>query len=141
MHWKEGEPIWRRRRARVAAANGGEVPAYATAAGGASMEVEVKEKTSKRRITAPDDPNQQVSREEFDEMVADLGLEETGRRSATATVEDEDLEPVPEAAAEPETPPQAPPSSTADATPEDLVMKDEPRKGSRRPRNRRHGRR
>ncbi len=40
MHWKEAEGTWRKRRSRVELANGGLVPAYATAAAGASTEVE-----------------------------------------------------------------------------------------------------
>ena len=39
-HWKEREPVYRRRRARIAAENGGVVPAYATA-GAAAREIEV----------------------------------------------------------------------------------------------------
>ncbi len=57
MHWKEGEGVWRKRRARVAAANDGHVPPYATAAGGAAIEVEpTQPKRPARRITSPDDP-------------------------------------------------------------------------------------
>mgnify|MGYP001362135581 CR=1 FL=1 len=123
MHWKEGEPVWRKRRARVALANAGVVPAYATTAGGAATEVEPEEpKRPRRRITSPDDPNRSVAPDEFQEMVADLGLEEDGTATATATADPE-------------------PGSGADLTPEDLVMKDEPKTTKpRRPRNRRHGR-
>ena len=88
MHWKEGEPVWRKRRARVALANAGVVPAYATTAGGAATEVEPEEpKRPRRRITSPDDPNMTVGPDEFQEMVADLGLEEDGKKAATATAE------------------------------------------------------
>jgi SecD/SecF fusion protein len=126
MHWKEGERVWRQRRKRVAAANGGVVPAYATAAGGAATEVEPEApKQPRKRLTAPDDPNRTVGREEFDELVADLGLEPDTARSATAT-------------AEPDEPAAG---SGADLTPEDLVMKDDPKTPKpKRPRNRRHGR-
>ncbi len=121
MHWKEGESVWRRRRARVVAAAGGVVPAYATEAGGAGtvVEPETPERRS-ARLTAPDAPDRQVSREEFDELVANLGLEDEPRQSRTATAE---------------------PDPAADLAPEDLVMKDEPKKPRpKRPRNRRHGR-
>ena len=126
MHWKEGEPVWRKRRSRVALANSGVVPAYATAAGGAAIEVEPEEpKRPRRRITSPDDPNMTVAPDEFQEMVADLGLEGDATRTATATAEPDD--PLP--------------GSGADLTPEDLVMKDEPKTPKpKRPRNRRHGR-
>ncbi len=125
MHWKEGEPVWRRRRARVASANGGLVPAFATAAGGAATEVEPEgPKRPSRRLTSPDDPDRQVSREEFEEMVRELGVDEAERQTATATVE-----------------PEPEPDPTADLAPEDLVLKDSPKKPkTKRPRNRRHGR-
>lgn len=130
MHWKEAELPWRKRRKRVAEANGGVVPAYATAAGGAATEVEPpKPKRRRDRITSPESPDRQVGREEFDDMVADLGLEEQEGRSATATAEaEEDVTPAPK---------QDP---SADLSPEDLVLKDEPTKKPKRPRNRRHGR-
>ncbi len=126
MHWKEGEPVWRKRRSRVALANAGLVPAYATSAGGASEEVEPDEpKRARRRITAPEDPNRALAPDEFQDLVADLGLEEDGAKAATATAEPDD--PVP--------------GSGADLTPEDLVLKDDPKTPKpKRPRNRRHGR-
>ena len=66
-----------------------------------------------------------VAPDEFQDMVADLGLEEDGARTATATAEPDD--PLP--------------GSGADLQPEDLVMKDEPKTPKpKRPRTRRHGR-
>jgi len=126
MHWKEAEPVWRKRRARVSLAGDGVVPAYATTAGGAAMEVEPEgPKRPSRRITSPDDPNRTVAPDEFQEMVADLGLEDGTSKSATATAEPDD--PLP--------------GSGADLQPEDLVLKDEPTTPkTKRPRNRRHGR-
>ena len=128
MHWKESEGVWRKRRARVELANGGVVPAYATAAGGAATEVEPEEpKRASRRLTSPDDPNMQVGREEFQELVSDLGLEDEPRSRATAT-------------AEPDEPPSRP-AAAPTCSPEDLVLKDEPKTPKpKRPRNRRHGR-
>jgi hypothetical protein len=119
--------VGRARRRRVAAANDGEVPAYATAAGGAATEVEVEESKPRRRLTAPDDPNQGVSQKEFDEMIRDLHAA-PGR---TATVEPE------------EEPPPPPPAKddARDLLPEDLVLKDSPQRKPKRPRNKRHGRR
>jgi SecD/SecF fusion protein len=126
MHWKEGEPVWRKRRGRVALAGGGVVPAFATAAGGAATEVQPEgPKRERKRLTSPDDPNMQVGRDEFQDMVADLGLEGDERKASTATADPDDPEP----------------GSGADLTPEDLVLKDEPTKPKpKRPRNRRHGR-
>jgi len=126
MHWKESEGVWRKRRARVELANAGLVPAYATAAAGASTEVEPEEtKRARRRLTSPDDPNMQVGREEFQDLVSDLGLEDEAKKAATATAEPDEPEP----------------GSGADLNPEDLVLKDEPKTPKpKRPRNRRHGR-
>jgi len=139
MHWKEGEGVWRSRRARIAAANGGVVPPYATAAGGAETEVEIKEtKKDRGRLTAPEDPERAVSGAEFDEMVRDLHDDGSG---AVATEE----APAEEAAPPEETaPPEAPAASSGvDALPEDLVLKDDPSKPTtpRRKRNKKHGRR
>ncbi len=69
----------------------------------------------------------QVGREEFQELVADLGLDDEKKKSATAT-------------AEPEEPDEPVAGSGADLSPEDLVMKDEKTPKPKRPRNRRHGR-
>jgi SecD/SecF fusion protein len=130
VHWKEREPVYRRRRAAIAAEHGGVVPAYATAGpGGAPVDVEPGEpRRSRRRLTAPDEPERQVSREEFDEMVRDLHADAPPARTAV-----QEPEPEPE--------PQAPPESgrAADADPSELYMKDDPKR-SRKPRNRKHGR-
>jgi SecD/SecF fusion protein len=125
--WKEREPVYQRRVERIRAQFGGMVPAFATAApGGGAADVDVEparpERASKSLFT-PDDPRQGVSRQEFDEMVRDLPLED-----ATPA-------PAPAAAAK---------SVRADdLSPEDLVMKDDkPKrdKSARGPRNKRHGR-
>ena len=84
--WKEREPVYRRRRASIAAENDGIVPAYATA--GAAVDVAPKQRARRRdRLTAPDDPEQGVSREEFEEIVRDLHVEPVRRRAATAVAE------------------------------------------------------
>jgi SecD/SecF fusion protein len=118
-HWKEREPVYARRRRRINAELGA-VPAYATAMAGAPVDVEpARPKGPRRSVTAPETPDRQVSREEFDDMVRDLHA--TPGKSPTATAERD---------------------STADLTPEDLVMKDDKarRDKQRRPRNRKHGR-
>ncbi|MGD0196508.1 MAG: protein translocase subunit SecD [Solirubrobacteraceae bacterium] len=121
-HWKEREPVYRRRRARIAAANGGVVPAYATS-GDAARETVVQERRPRRggRLTQPDLPGAGVSGSEWGQLVRDLHADR----------------PAPTLIPEPE------PDLTADARPEDVVMpKDErPRGASKsRSRNRRHGR-
>jgi SecD/SecF fusion protein len=124
-HWKEREPVYRRRRAMVAAEHGGAVPAYATAGpGGTPVDVDPGGPSRpSRRITSPDDPNRQVSREEFDEMVRDLDVDATPRPTRTAV-----QEPAPE------------PGPAPDADPSELYMKDGNGKKERKPRNKRHGR-
>ncbi|HVW19192.1 MAG TPA: protein translocase subunit SecD [Solirubrobacteraceae bacterium] len=125
-HWKEREHVYVARRRRIAQANGGVVPAYATAAAGAATDVAPADRKTRRRLTSPELPGEQVSQAEFREMVRDIQEE-----SAVATRE-------PEAAAEPE------PDLSRDASPDELFIKDAPkrdkprRSGARR--NRRHGR-
>ncbi len=120
-HWKEREPVYVRRRRRIAEDNGGVVPAYATAVGGAPVDVAPAEKERRsRRLTQPDDPQREVSQSEFQEMVRDLHAE----APPTATAERER-------------------DPAADLDPEDLVLKDDKAKRTpkpKRPRNRRHGR-
>ncbi|HEY6760299.1 MAG TPA: protein translocase subunit SecD [Baekduia sp.] len=133
-HWKEREELYRRRRARIAAENGGVVPAYATASHGVTVEPKGPSRPS-RRITSPDDPERGVSANEFQQMVQDISHETAPTRVAAKTKERE-VEPEPERAPEPEPEPDL----TADALPEDLVLKDDKRERPRRSRNRRHGR-
>jgi SecD/SecF fusion protein len=116
-HWKEREPVYARRRARIAARFGGVVPAYAVAMDGEPVDVAPKEerKAPARRLTAAQDPAAGVSRQEFEEMVRDLHAD-----TVTTAVERD---------------------PAADLDPEDLVLKDRPkREKTRRPRNKRHGR-
>jgi SecD/SecF fusion protein len=116
QHWKEREPVYARRAARIREENGGIVPAYAT--GSAAVQVEVKEKASaRRRLTTPDDPSQGVSASEFKQLVEDLHVDP----APVQTV--------------------AKPDPTADALPEDLVLKDDKKpKKPGKTRNRNHGR-
>jgi len=136
-HWKEREPGYRARRARIIH-DLGAVPAYATTAGGAPEDVEPEQKKRRNRrgrLTAPEEPGQALSRDEFQELVADLDVDAqpaAGRGAAVASAEKEKPEPAPEPA--PEVDP------TADLTPEDLVLKDAPKPKPRRQRNKRHGR-
>jgi SecD/SecF fusion protein len=120
-HWKEREPVYVRRRRRIAEENGGVVPAYAVAAAGTPVDVAPAEKLRPgRRITEPEDPQRGVSQTEFEEMVRDLHVDAPPQRTATAERD-----------------------PTADLDPEDLVLKDDKAKrdkANKRPRNRRHGR-
>ncbi len=133
-HWKEREPVYRARRARLERESpGGVVPAYATTSTGAPEDVEPEQRKRRRRgsLTAPEQPGQQVSRDEFQELVADIQEDETGKgRAPVAT----------KAPPEPQPEPQAERDPSADLTPEDLVLKDKPKPRQKRPRNKRHGR-
>jgi SecD/SecF fusion protein len=142
-HWKEREPLYRRRRASIAAENDGLVPAFAT--GSASEQVDVGRGRRLRggeRLTAPEAPELSVSRQEFDEMVRELHVEPgSGRRAAVA-------EPTTTPkVSKPKPAPQHDPA--ADALPEDVVMEDRREPGTnakkRQPsaakrKHRRHGR-
>jgi SecD/SecF fusion protein len=131
--WKEREPIYRRRRASIAAENGGVVPAFATGAAG----VQVEAPTGRRlrggtRLTAPDDPEAKVSRSEFDEMLRDLHVDPAPRRTAVADPPAPRTQPKPKPA-----PPEEDPA--ADALPEDVVMPDRREPGAAKPKPRSTG--
>ncbi|MFL5843979.1 MAG: protein translocase subunit SecD [Solirubrobacteraceae bacterium] len=112
-HWKEREHVYVTRRRRIAEANGGAVPAYAT--GNAATEVTVQEnKRRQRRLTEPELPGQPVSQQEFQAMLRDID-------TPVATAEPED--------------------TTSDLRPDQVVMpKDAKTPKPKRSRNKRHGR-
>ena len=146
VHWKEREPVYRTRYRRIKEQLG-YVPAYAVG------DAPARPSTSSRRaqapraasVTAPQDPTQ-VSREDFDDMVANLG--DRGRPDARAS------EPTGAAAAGParRRPPRAcaAPRATGAAMPRRAPAPRATRAGPRapapdpdkpkKPRNRRHGR-
>ncbi len=116
--WKEREPVYRRRHARIAAEHGGVVPAYATGSASEQADPDAKRKLRRgARLTAPDDPDgTNVSREEFEELVRDLHVDPVPRRTAVAD------KPKPKAkTAKPAAPP-TPRDESADALPEDVRM-------------------
>jgi len=141
-HWKEREGAYRGRRARIVRELGA-VPAYATALGGQPADVEPvqdRKRTRRGSITAPEEPGEQISRDEFQELVRDLDVDaepkkqKQKQRARAVVVEEEQVEG--------EAAPEAVRDPAADLTPEDLVLKEDPKKRVRtkRPRNRRHGR-
>jgi SecD/SecF fusion protein len=84
-HWKEREPVYRAREARIRGQFGGALPAYAVATAGAPVDVVPKDRRHRRdRLTQPADPAQGVSAKEFEEMVRDLGIEEEQAQPAAA---------------------------------------------------------
>jgi SecD/SecF fusion protein len=120
-HWKEREPLYRRRHARIAAENNGIVPAYATS-GSAAREIDTEaRRRSAARLTSPVRADGTVSGSEFRELVRDLKPEPRPTR-----------------------PQPPPPDPTADARPEDVVMPDQPApargRGAAKARARRRGR-
>jgi SecD/SecF fusion protein len=162
-HWKEREGTYRNRRARIVR-DLGYVPAYATTLGDGPVDVEPAPKRKRGRrgaAVATDEPGEQLSQEEFDELVREIGPElaeqqsgrtptgvaprggrgargsrRVGAGNGTGKTEVGQQDAV---NGKDELAPRDP---TADLTPEDLVLKkDAPQRGkSRRPRNRRHGR-
>jgi SecD/SecF fusion protein len=164
-HWKEREGAYRNRRARIVR-DLGYVPAYATVIGDGPVDVEPAPTRGRGRrgaAVATDEPGEQLSKEEFDELVREIGPElaeqQTGRASAgvasrrgrtargsrrvgagTGTGGKAKIGQQDGVNGKDEDVPKRDPA--ADLSPEDLVMKkDSPQSGkSRRPRNRRHGR-
>jgi SecD/SecF fusion protein len=85
MLWKEREPVYRARLRRIRDALG-HVPAYAVATAGAPVDVEPGQaRRGAVSVTAPQDPTQ-VSRDEFDDLVRNLGIDEApaARKPAAA---------------------------------------------------------
>jgi len=95
---------------------------FTVATAGAPVDVAPPERRRGRRITEPETPDRSVSQREFDDMVRDLHVDAPPTGTATADREERD--------------------PTADADPEDLVLKDDKAKRdkAKRPRNKRHGR-
>jgi SecD/SecF fusion protein len=148
-HWKEREPAYRNRHARLVSEYGF-VPAYATGAAALTAPAPQPSNRDRRgRLVAPEDAGEGISKEEFDELVRDLDIDDeapaaTGaaaKATAPAAVRSRTPEAAKPATAKPATA-EEPPPSAADATPEDLVLKDErqPRRKPRRSGGRRHGR-
>ncbi len=127
-HWKEREPVYRRRRARIAADHGGIVPAYATIGAAArEVDIEAAAKRPRRRLTEP--PRPEVKTGEFRELVREMHADPVTR-------------PAVQTAPEPRPEPRRDPA--ADARPEDVVMPADDaaarRRGASKSRNRRRGR-
>jgi SecD/SecF fusion protein len=160
-HWKERESAYRSRRARILRELG-HVPAYATTEAGAPEDVEPTPKRRRTRrgsLVAPEDPGQQISRDEFQELVRDLDVDrepaadegastqtKVARRPAVkqpqATAQPAPPAPEPEAPEAADAPPARDPA--ADLAPEDLVLKDAPKPRPKRrgaaAKRRKHGR-
>jgi SecD/SecF fusion protein len=80
-HWKEREPVYRNRRLRMLGDLGG-IPAYATVGAAATeTEPEAERKRRRRGMIRAEEPGEQLSQEEFEELVRDLDLEPDGGAS------------------------------------------------------------
>ncbi len=141
-HWKEREPAYRARRARIVGEIGA-VPAYATTATGAPEDVEPTPKRKRARrggLSSPQEAGAPISREEFQELVRDLDVDDapaaTPSAAAPAGGRAKAAQQAPVTTEEP--PPERDP--TADLTPEDLVLKEAPKDRQKPRRNKRHGR-
>src|SRR5215207_6883231 len=142
-HWKEREPVYASRERRIRERLG-YVPAYATAEQGGPVDVAPAEPRGGRRtgVTTPQDPSQGVSRAEFDDMVANLGIEEAERREpaaagrAAAAAAASRPAGGRRARARGETPPEAPSGPGGSAPADESGEAPKPKK----PRNRKHGR-
>jgi SecD/SecF fusion protein len=160
-HWKEREGTYRNRRARITRELGA-VPAYATTAEGAPEDIEPVRKRRRTRsgsLVTPEEAGEQISREEFQDLVRDLDIDrdqpEPGKTIAPVAAQPRSRSRAPArragAGAEVETAPSPPevkaastpteadgPGTTperdpaADLTPEDLVLKDEPTRSEKR---------
>jgi SecD/SecF fusion protein len=134
-HWKEREPVYARRRLRIAAEHRGLVPAYALAAAGAppvDVEPERPKRAAAPRVTTPDSPDRELSRDEFAQLVRDLDIESGPALDPTADAEPEDV-------VMPSAPWRA--SLGGLGRPQPKPAEGKPKRDkSRRQRNRRHGR-
>ncbi len=144
-HWKEREGSYRQRRARIVGELGA-VPAYATAIGGAPVDVEPerkKRRRSRRGGLIAEEPGEQISRDEFRELVQDLDVDaapKSGARTRAGVAQTARSPADGDGTGAKGAPARDP---AADLTPEDLVLKEAPKareKRNRRPRNKRHGR-
>jgi SecD/SecF fusion protein len=135
-HWKEREPVYAARERRIKERLG-YVPAYATVEQGGPVDVAPAAPRGGRRggVTTPQDPSQGVSRAEFDDMVANLGIEEAGRREPAAAAARGNR---PAGGRRARARGEAPPPPASGPAPADGEGSDAPK--PKKPRNRKHGR-
>lgn len=133
--WKEREPVYIARRKRIMEANDGVVPPYAIGAGGRFEDVEPEPRRPRRRgrLTAPDDPERGISREEFEQLKRDIDVDD----SPAAITREPRRRPRAAATAAPR--PPAGEGGRAPDVPENDGMVKQPRRRART-RRRRHGR-
>jgi SecD/SecF fusion protein len=145
-HWKERESVYRTRQRRIRESLG-YVPAYALTATGAPVDVDPEGGRRRRPTVRTTDPSQGVSRQEFDEMVRDLGIEQdtpatpaaagaprrpTGGRRARARADESGGRTAP--------PPQSGTGGPGAADDQGAAPPPPGEGAPKKPRNRRHGR-
>ncbi|HVS28416.1 MAG TPA: protein translocase subunit SecD [Solirubrobacteraceae bacterium] len=141
-HWKEREPVYAHRAARIRRESGGLVPAYAVATADAPIDVEPKTSTRRRRgrLTAPEQPDE-IAPKEFEELVRDLhgdGEQPKAKPEVPAREAASETDAVAERIGLRASTPTSPPTGGS-ATPTSRPAKPKGDK-PKRPRNRRHGR-
>jgi SecD/SecF fusion protein len=154
-HWKEREGAYRSRHARILREHG-HVPAYATTEAGAPEDVEPERKRRRTRrgsLIPAEQPGEQLSHDEFQELVRDLDVDTapaaSDRRGAgtrlaprAAVAEPDSQTEEEEEEVREEAPQRRDPA--ADLAPEDLVLKDAPKPRPKRrsatSKRRKHGR-
>jgi SecD/SecF fusion protein len=141
-HWKEREPNYEKRAERIYAELG-HVPAYATAVGGAPVDVVPKEKPQRRRSLS-DEPDE-LSASEFQDLVRDLPQEEIEQPQRRTVTQPRPPKVRPEAEADDTGDDGANGSADEDRgrdlSPDEVVMPKQDSSKPRRSRNRKHGRR
>jgi SecD/SecF fusion protein len=139
VHWKDREQVYRTRERRIKAELG-YLPAYAVPMGSTPVDVAPAEPRGGRRsVTAPQTPNE-VSREEFDAMVADLGIQEEPQPATTGAPRGRPAGGRRARANGGRTGSGPAPGGSAPASPADKPDRDDEGGRPKKPRNRKHGR-
>jgi SecD/SecF fusion protein len=136
----ERAPKFRARRKRLMEAHGGHLPAYPE--GNTAKEVEPDgPRRSGRRVTSPEGPDQPVSKQEFQEMVSELGIETSAASTVTAPREPSAAKPAKKPAPEKQPEADAPVTRADDLSPEEVESRYEKPSGTgKKKSSRRHGR-
>jgi SecD/SecF fusion protein len=127
-HWKQREEVYRRRSERIMRENNGIVPAYALAGHAGEpidIEPEKKRRFGRRGAFAPDQPDE-VSKEEFDELVRDIRDEPESERPARPAPAARKPKPKPKPKPAPAKPKPAPSPVVTEEETEDVAETDRP---------------
>lgn len=152
-------PVFRARRKRLIEANDGVLPPYPDGSSSNEVDPHARRKRKSARVTAPDAAGEQVSKDEFREMVDELGIEPTAtsdpsgsgintgmgaprpQRATKQRRQEAEPEQTVEVAEEPPADePTGPVERAPDLSPEEVGFRDEQGPGRRKP-SRRPGKR